>query len=94
MNGRRRYTRKRRRSVGAWVYPLCFVFLGVGAFTASNLDDPSVAELEQVRRCAPLEWHAGMDREGWNMLVAQGYRERGDDGMTALYPPGCEGVAQ
>jgi len=91
---RRKFTRRRRRSTGAWIYLVIVVLVIIGAVAGHRLPSDSPVVRERIQQCEPLVWTAGMDTEGWRLLIEQGYTERGDDGMSALYPPGCEGVDQ
>lgn len=79
--------KRRRRTGGPWVYLVGIVFVFIGAVTTLP-GGPSEAELHQQEECAGVRWHAGMDQEGWDLLKASGYVERGG----RLRPPGCEGV--
>lgn len=88
---KRRYSRQRRRSTGAWMYLVLLGLMAIGA-TVSYDQTHGPAETAQRERCEATEWATGMDTEAWAMLQEQGYTDRPDDGRSALYPPGCEGV--
>jgi hypothetical protein len=52
-------------------------------------DDDKADDLRKIE-CAPLEWRTGVDTEGWEMLIEQGYLTGRTANGTALYPPECE----
>jgi hypothetical protein len=82
---------RRYRQHGGYVHTwfvVCLIIGGIGSLVGSNTDDPPVPDPD----CAPIVWqsNAGPEWEaGWDQLRGQGWRGRADDGMEAIYPPGC-----
>lgn len=72
-------------------YLLFFVCVVVGVATGAGHREHETYQIPPDPNCGELEWRDGMDTEGWDMLIDQGYVvHRTTDGLT-LMPPGCEG---
>jgi hypothetical protein len=52
--------------------------------------DRDEAERQRQIECAPLQWRASMDTEGWSLLIDNGYTVVQTANGQALLPTGCE----
>ena len=55
------------------------------------------SELRERTDCDPVVWSDSASpgwEAGWEQLKLSGWHSRADDGMEAIYPPGCEGIDQ
>jgi hypothetical protein len=86
MRNGRRY-RQHGGYVHAW-FLVCLVIGGAGALAGVDYSYRPVKRTD----CDPVVWieNAGPEWEaGWDQLRGQGWRGRAEDGMEAIYPPGC-----
>lgn len=76
----------RRRIFPGLSFPL-IVLCAWGLIVGAPDDDTTH---RRQLECAPLEWRADMDAEGWELLIGQGYTVIQTTNGQALLPPECE----